>query len=229
MQKELHRLPASERIWMIADKESFKELHSGIHFYDPLNFKGYEERVKLAEEKTGLKEAVVTGRCSINGYPCVLIVMDSHFMMGSMGSVAGEMICAAFEYAAERKLPVITFAASGGARMQEGVASLAQMAKTAGAVKEHSDKGLLYVSVITDPTLGGVSASFASLADIIIAEPQAVYGFTGRRIIQDTIMKELPEDFQSSESAMKHGAIDMIVERDELKPVLGELLKLHIR
>jgi acetyl-CoA carboxylase carboxyl transferase subunit beta len=155
--------------------------------------------------------------------------MDSHFMMGSMGAVAGEKICTAFESAAARKLPVIAFAASGGARMQEGVAALAQMAKTAGAVKEHSNKGLLYISVITDPTLGGVSASFASLADVIIAEPRAVYGFTGRRIIQDTLNKNLPDDFQSSESAIKHGAIDIIVERGQLKPTLGKILKLHKR
>jgi acetyl-CoA carboxylase carboxyl transferase subunit beta len=214
---------------MIADVDSFKEMSSGVNFYNPLKFDGYEEKIKLAEQKTGLKEAVVTGYCSINAFPCVLIVMDSHFMMGSMGAAVGEMIYTAFETAAHKKLPVIAFTASGGARMQEGVVSLAQMAKTAGAVKKHSDKGLLYISVITDPTLGGVSASFASLADVIIAEPRATYGFTGRRIIEETINKELPEDFQSSEEALKHGAIDMIVERALLKATLGKILKLHKR
>jgi acetyl-CoA carboxylase carboxyl transferase subunit beta len=214
---------------MIADEGSFKEISSGINFYNPLNFDGYDEKIKLAEQKTGLKEAVVTGCCTINTYLCMLIVMDSHFMMGSMGAAVGEKVYTAFETASYQKLPAIAFTASGGARMQEGVISLVQMAKTAGIVKKHSDKGLLYISVITDPTLGGVSASFASLADVIIAEPRATYGFTGRRIIQETINKELPDDFQSSEEALKHGAIDMIVERAQLKQTLGNILKLHRR
>jgi len=155
--------------------------------------------------------------------------MDSHFMMGSMGSVVGEKICRAFEAAIKRRLSVVAFTASGGARMQEGPLSLLQMVKTAGIVKKHSEKGLLYISVITDPTTGGVSASFASLADIIIAEPHAVFGFTGKRIIEDTIKKELPDDFQTAESALKNGAIDMVVERDRIKDELATIFSLHKR
>ena len=223
------RLSSLERVRMITDQDSFKEFNSDVNFHNPINFEGYEKKIELEKEKTGLNEAVVTGYCTISGLECVLIVMDSYFMMGSMGSVVGEKVCRAFEAAIKRSLTVVAFTASGGARMQEGPISLIQMIKTAGVVKKHSNKGLLYISVITDPTTGGVSASFASLADILIAEPHAVYGFTGKRIIQDTIKKELPDGFQSAESALKFGAIDMVVERDQLKTVLSSILKLHSR
>jgi len=227
MNNGLARLTASERIAITADQHSFKELDGAFEFRDPINFKGYKEKVEAERNKTGLNEAVVTGYCAINNFSCVLIVMDSHFMMGSMGTVVGEKVCRAFEAAIKKRLAVIAFVASGGARMQEGPISLIQMVKTSAAVKKHSDKGLLYVSVITDPTTGGVSASFASLADIIIAEPRAVYGFTGKRIIQETIRKELPDDFQSAESALQNGAVDMVVERDRLQSVLTSILTLH--
>ena len=225
----MNRLTSVERINMITDPDSFKEFNKDINFYDPIEFRGYKEKVEREQNKTGLNEAVVTGVCTISGNACALIIMDSHFMMGSMGSVVGEKVCRAFETAVKKKLALIAFTASGGARMQEGPLSLMQMIKTASAVKKHSIKGLLYISVITDPTTGGVSASFASLADIIIAEPHATYGFTGKRIIRESIQKELPEDFQTAESALKNGAIDMIVKRDQLKLVLAGLLKLHRR
>ena len=227
MQNALQRLSSMERISMIADRYSFKEFNQDLKFYNPINFKGYEEKIEFERKKTGIREAVITGYGTINGYGCVLIVMDSNFMMGSMGSVVGEKVCRAFEAAIKKRLSVVAFTASGGARMQEGPVSLVQMVKTAAAVKKHSDKGLLYISVITDPTTGGVSASFASLADIIIAEPHAVFGFTGKRIIEDSIKKELPDDFQSAESALRNGAVDRVVGRDELKAELAAIFSLH--
>ena len=214
---------------MTADEGSFIEFNKYFDFCNPINFRGYAEKIETERKKTGLNEAVVTGYCTISGFECVLVVMDSNFMMGSMGSVVGEKVCRAFEAAIKKRYPVVAFTASGGARMQEGPISLMQMTKTAGVVKKHSDKGLLYISVITDPTTGGVSASFASLGDVIIAEPQAIYGFTGKRIIQETIKTELPEDFQTSESALKFGAVDMVVERGQIKPVLAAVLKMHRR
>ena len=229
MQNTLPRLTSAERISITADTDSFKEFNENFKLYNPLNFNGYEDKIVSETEKAGIREAVVTGYCKIESYPCVLIVMDSHFMMGSMGSVVGEKICRAFEAAIKRRLAVVAFTASGGARMQEGPLSLIQMVKTAGAVSKHSEKGLLYISVITDPTTGGVSASFASLADIIIAEPHAVFGFTGKRIIEDTIKKELPDDFQTAESALKNGAIDMVVEREKIKAKLAAIFSLHNR
>ena len=178
------------------------------------------------QEKTGLRDAVVTGECTIKTKPCVIGVMDSHFMMASMGSVVGEKIARAFERATEKRLPVILFTASGGARMQEGILSLMQMAKTSAAVKKHSDAGLLYITVLTDPTTGGVTASFASLGDIIIAEPKVLIGFAGRRVIEGTIRQRLPDDFQSAEFLLQHGFVDMIVERKNMRRTLSKLLRL---
>ena len=221
------RLSAQERISITVDKDSFCELDGSMLSGNPIDFPDYEEKQKEAREKTNLSEAVVTGTATIKGSPCVVGIMDSRFMMGSMGSVVGEKISRAFEYAAENDLPVIMFTASGGARMQEGIVSLMQMAKTSGAVKLHSDKGGLYITVMTDPTTGGVTASFASLGDIIIAEPKVLIGFAGRRVIENTIKQRLPEDFQLAEFMFEKGFVDMIVERRKMRSVLSHLLKLH--
>ena len=221
------RLSAQERIAITVDKESFCELDGGMTSGNPIDFPDYEEKHKSAREKTGISEAVVTGTATIKGSPCVVGIMDSRYMMGSMGSVVGEKISRAFEYAAEHKLPVVMFTASGGARMQEGIVSLMQMAKTSGAVKLHSDQGGLYITVMTDPTTGGVTASFASLGDIIIAEPKVLIGFAGRRVIENTIRQRLPEDFQLAEFMFEKGFVDMIVERRKMRSVLSHLLKLH--
>ena len=221
------RLSAQERIQITVDKECFCELDSGMTSGNPIDFPDYEEKQKESAEKTGISEAVVTGTATIKGSPCVVGIMDSRYMMGSMGSVVGEKISRAFEYAAENNLPVVMFTASGGARMQEGIVSLMQMAKTSGAVKLHSDKGGLYITVMTDPTTGGVTASFASLGDIIIAEPKVLIGFAGRRVIENTIRQRLPEDFQLAEFMFEKGFVDMIVERRKMRSVLSHLLKLH--
>ena len=193
------RLTAAERISVTADKGSFEEFDSNLCSADPLEFPGYAQKVTELQQQTGMKDAVITGKCTIKGSPAVLIVMDSRFMMASMGSVVGEKITRAFEYAAEEKLPVVAFTASGGARMQEGIISLMQMAKTSAAVQKHSEAGQLYITVMTDPTTGGVTASFASLGDIIIAEPKVLIGFAGRRVIEGTIKQHLPDDFQLAE------------------------------
>ena len=179
------------------------------------------------QESTGLKDAVVTGECTIRGYRAVIGIMDSNFMMASMGSVVGEKITRAFEYATEHKLPVILFTASGGARMQEGIISLMQMAKTSGAVKRHSDAGGLYITVLADPTTGGVTASFASLGDIILAEPKVLVGFAGRRVIQDTIKQKLPDDFQTAEFLLESGFVDAIADRRSMRKTLSNILRLH--
>ena len=179
------------------------------------------------QEATGLNDAVVTGECTIRGYRAVIGIMDSNFMMASMGSVVGEKITRAFEYATEHKLPVIMFTASGGARMQEGIISLMQMAKTSGAVKRHSDAGGLYITVLTDPTTGGVTASFASLGDIILAEPKVLVGFAGRRVIQDTIKQKLPDDFQTAEFLLESGFVDAIADRRSMRKTLSNILRLH--
>lgn len=221
------RLSARERIAITVDKESFCELDSGMKSGNPIDFPEYEEKQEQLRENTGLNDAVVTGTALIKGSPVVIGVMDSRYMMGSMGSVVGEKISRAFEYAAENGLPVVMFTASGGARMQEGIVSLMQMAKTSGAVKLHSDKGGLYITVLTDPTTGGVTASFASLGDIIIAEPKVLVGFAGRRVIESTIKQRLPEDFQLAEFMFEKGFVDMIVERKKMRSVLSHLLKLH--
>ncbi|MDE6764230.1 MAG: acetyl-CoA carboxylase, carboxyltransferase subunit beta [Oscillospiraceae bacterium] len=221
------RLTAPDRIRLIADKESFREFDAEMKSMNPIDFPDYESKQRKLRESTGLKDAVVTGECTIRGEKCVIGVMDSRYMMASMGSVVGEKITRAFEYATEHRLPVIMFTASGGARMQEGIVSLMQMAKTSGAVARHSDAGLLYITVLTDPTTGGVTASFASLGDIIIAEPKVLVGFAGRRVIEGTIKQRLPDDFQSAEFMLEHGFADMIVERKSMRRTIAHILKLH--
>jgi acetyl-CoA carboxylase carboxyl transferase subunit beta len=221
------RLTAAERIAITADIDSFEEFYADLCSADPLEFPGYAEKVTELQAKTGLNDAVVTGKCTIKGSPAMLLVMDSRFMMASMGSVAGEKITRTFEYAAEHKLPVVAFTASGGARMQEGIISLMQMAKTSAAVQKHSEAGQLYITVMTDPTTGGVTASFASLGDIIIAEPKVLIGFAGRRVIEGTIKQHLPDDFQLAEFQLEHGYVDMIVHRKKMRSTLSHLLKLH--
>lgn len=221
------RLTANERIKLIVDKESFKEFDTDMLSANPIDFPDYEAKQQKLRDATGLKDAIVTGECTIRGEKCVIGVMDSRYMMASMGSVVGEKITRAFEYATDNKLPVIMFTASGGARMQEGIVSLMQMAKTSGAVARHSDAGLLYITVMTDPTTGGVTASFASLGDIIIAEPKVLIGFAGRRVIEGTIKQRLPDDFQSAEFMLEHGFADMIVERKTLRRTIAHILKLH--
>lgn len=221
------RVHAYERIRMTVDEDSFEEWEKDMEFVNPLEFKGYEEKVKSLKEKTGLSEAVVTGKASIEGNPAVIEVCDGRFLMASMGQVVGEKITRAVERATKEQLPVIIFACSGGARMQEGIVSLMQMAKTAAALKQHSDAGLLYVSVLTDPTTGGVTASFAMLGDVILAEPKALIGFAGPRVIEQTIGEKLPKGFQRSEFLLEHGFIDRIVERKEMRTVLANILQMH--
>ena len=221
------RLSSLERLAITVDKGSFKELNGSMKSANPLDFPDYSEKQAELRSSTGINEAVITGTATIKGSPVVIGIMDSRFMMGSMGSVVGEKITRAFEYATENKLPVVMFTASGGARMQEGIVSLMQMAKTSGAVKLHSEAGGLYISVMTDPTTGGVTASFASIGDIIIAEPKVLIGFAGRRVIEGTIKQKLPDDFQLAEFMFEKGFVDMIVERRKIRSVLSHLLKLH--
>lgn len=221
------RLSAPERILITADKDSFTEFDSDMLSCDPINFPGYPQKQQELRDSTGLKDAIITGAATIRGIKTVIGVMDSRYMMASMGSVVGEKITRAFEYATENNLPVVMFTASGGARMQEGIVSLMQMAKTSGAVKLHSDAGGLYITVLTDPTTGGVTASFASLGDIIIAEPKILVGFAGRRVIESTMKQRLPEDFQLAEFMQDKGFVDMIVERRKLRSTLANLLKMH--
>ncbi|CCO09280.1 acetyl-CoA carboxylase, carboxyltransferase subunit beta [Desulforamulus hydrothermalis] len=223
------RLSATERIAITLDNGSFQEYDNELTTVNPLQFPNYPEKLAAAQAATGLNEAVVTGQGTINGLPVVVGIMDSHFIMGSMGSVVGEKIARAVERAIEKKLPVIIFSTSGGARMQEGILSLMQMAKTAAALAKLDEAGLLFVSVLTDPTTGGVTASFASLGDIIIAEPGALIGFTGPRVIEQTIRQKLPEGFQRAEFMRQHGMVDMIVNRPELKETLAKILSLHSR
>lgn len=221
------RVRAKNRIKMVADAGSFENWFEEEKTGNPLNFPEYEEKVAATQEKTGLSEGVTIGECTIYGQKTVLGVIDARFMMGSMGHVVGEKITRAMEDATEKKLPVILFCCSGGARMQEGIVSLMQMAKTSAAVKRHSDAGLLYVPVLTDPTTGGVTASFAMLGDIILAEPKALIGFAGPRVIEQTIGQKLPEGFQRAEFQLEHGFVDAIVKRDELKMTLYRILKMH--
>ncbi len=221
------RISAEERLSITVDKDSFREFDADMISKNPIDFPGYDLKQEDLRKKTGLRDAVVTGECTIRGEKCVIGIMDSRYMMASMGSVVGEKITRAIEYATEHKLPVILFTASGGARMQEGIVSLMQMAKTSGAAARHSEAGLLYISVMTDPTTGGVTASFASLGDIIIAEPKVVIGFAGRRVIEGTIKQRLPDDFQTAEFMLEHGFIDMIVERKSMRRTLAHILKLH--
>lgn len=218
---------AYRRIEMLADEGSFEEWDKEMDFVNPLDFKGYEEKVARLKEHTNLNEAVVTGKIMINGNPAVIGVCDGRFMMASMGHIVGEKITRAVERATAEKLPVIIFTCSGGARMQEGIVSLMQMAKTSAALKRHSDAGQLYISVLTDPTTGGVTASFAMLGDIILAEPKALIGFAGPRVIEQTIGQKLPKGFQRSEFLLEHGFVDRIVEREEMKDVLAQILEIH--
>lgn len=221
------RVHARRRVEMIADEGTFEEWDHGLNAGNPLSFPGYEEKVKALQEKTNLDEAVMTGKAQINGNDVVLGICDGRFMMASMGWAVGEKIARAVERATEEKLPVIIFACSGGARMQEGIVSLMQMAKTSAVLKKHSDAGLLYISVLTNPTTGGVTASFAMLGDVILAEPNALIGFAGPRVIEQTIGQKLPEGFQKSEFLLEHGFIDRIVEREEMKEVLASILSMH--
>ena len=221
------RVHAYRRIEMIADEGSFEEWDRSLTTRNPLDFTGYEEKVRMLQEKTNLEEAVVTGKVVIDGNPAVIGVCDGRFLMASMGEAVGEKIARAVERATKEKLPVIIFACSGGARMQEGIVSLMQMAKTSAALKRHSDAGQLYISVLTDPTTGGVTASFAMLGDIILAEPNALIGFAGPRVIEQTIGEKLPKGFQRSEFLLEHGFIDKIVEREHMKQELSQILRLH--
>lgn len=221
------RLGSYERISQICDKGSFKEFNKHMRSKNPMDFPNYEEKLRINEEKSGTNEAVVTGECEIGGNKAIIAVMDSNFLMGSMGTVVGEKITLAVEEATKRKLPIVIFTASGGARMQEGILSLMQMAKISSALARHSEEGLLYITVLTDPTTGGVTASFAMLGDIILAEPKALVGFAGRRVIEGTIKEKLPEDFQSAEFLLEHGFIDNIIKRQNLKMALSTLLNFH--
>lgn len=222
-----YHMPALERIRMIADEGSFEEWDRELKPVNPMRYKGYLDKLRQQQEKTGLKEAVVTGKAKIDGTEAVFGVCDSRFLMASMGENVGEKIARAVERATKMRLPVILFAASGGARMQEGIVSLMQMAKTSAVLKRHSEAGLLYISVLTDPTTGGVTASFAMLGDIILAEPGALIGFAGPRVIEQTIGQKLPKGFQRSEFLLEHGFLDGIVERKRLRESLSQILKLH--
>ena len=212
---------------MIIDEKSFEEWDTDLVTEDPLAFPEYTEKIKKMQDKTGLHEAVLTGKATIQGIPFIIGVMDPNFIMGSMGTIVGEKITRLFERATKEKLPVVLFTASGGARMQEGIFSLMQMAKISAAVKRHSNEGLFYLTVLTDPTTGGVTASFAMEGDIILAEPQSLIGFAGRRVIEQTIKQELPEDFQKAEFLLTHGFVDQIVPRKELKETIHHLLEMH--
>ena len=221
------RLNARERIKMTADKDTFVEMDADFESVNIIDFPDYDEKLKKNKEKSGEKESVICGTCKINGIDIVIVSMNSEFMMGSMGTVTGDKITRAFEYATEHKLPIIVFTVSGGARMQEGILSLMQMAKTSGAVKMHSDAGLLYITVLTDPTSGGVTASFAMEGDIILAEPKALIAFAGPRVIEQTIRQKLPKDFQTAEFVQQKGFVDKVVDRRHLKETLTHLLRIH--
>ncbi|MBI9009702.1 MAG: acetyl-CoA carboxylase carboxyltransferase subunit beta [Tenericutes bacterium] len=223
------RMRAIDRIKYIVDNDTFIEKGIGFITLNPLFQDGYEEKIAKYKLATNLNEAYIYGYGEIHGQPCVIGVMDSYFLMGSMGSVVGEKVAKTFEYGVYKKLPVIIFTASGGARMQEGIFSLMQMAKTSAAVAKHSKMGLLYISVLTHPTTGGVTASFASLGDIILAEPNALIGFAGPRVIEQTINEKLPEGFQKSEFLLEKGFIDQVVHRKDLKDMLTKILSIHRR
>lgn len=223
------KMTAWERVECLFDKDTFEPMDSHLQTENPLRFPSYTEKVKSDAAKTGLNEAVLTGVGKIGGCEVAVAIMDSHFRMGSMGSVVGEKITRAVEKATEKNIPVLIFSASGGARMQEGVLSLMQMAKTSVALKRHSDKGLLFISIMTYPTTGGVSASFASVGDINLAEPKALIGFAGRRVIEQTVREKLPEDFQTAEFLLEHGQVDAVIHRCDMAETLAKLLKLHER
>ncbi len=221
------RISARERIKILADKNIFVEFDKEMTAKNPLDYPEYEQKLKDTTEKTELNDAVITGKCQIYGKDIILCVMDSKFIMGSMGCVVGEKITRAFEYATLNQLPIIIFTASGGARMQEGIFSLMQMAKVSSAAARHSEEGLLYITVLTDPTTGGVTASFAMLGDIILAEPKTLIGFAGPRVIEQTIKQKLPEGFQTSEFLLENGFVDKIVKREDMKKTLSRILRIH--
>ena len=221
------RIGTRTRIRMVADTGTFQEWFTDLETENPLEYPGYEEKIADLQEKTKLHEAVTVGKCMVNGLETVLGVCDARFLMGSMGYVVGEKITRAFERATEEKLPVVLFTSSGGARMQEGIVSLMQMAKTSAAIRKHSEAGLFYLPILTDPTTGGVTASFAMLGDVILAEPGALIGFAGPRVIAQTIGQKLPEGFQRAEFLVEKGIIDGVVERQELKETVWKLLKIH--
>ena len=225
-----NRINSDERINIIADKNSFKEFDSSLSPTDPLGFKdrrAYADRIKESQAGTGLRDGVVTGICSVNSMPLALAVMDFRFMGGSMGSVVGEKITRIIERATLENFPILIVCASGGARMQEGMLSLMQMAKISGALKKHKEKNLLYMPLLTHPTTGGVTASFAMLGDLILAEPKALIGFAGRRVIEQTLREKLPDNFQTAEYLLEHGFVDVIVQRKDLKTTLTKILKIH--
>lgn len=222
------RLGAKERLSITVDENSFREFGENIKSKNPLDFEGYDKKLESLGEKLNINEAVITGYATIGSNPCIVGIMDGNFIMGSMGSAVGEKITRAFEIATNENLPVIIFTVSGGARMQEGIFSLMQMAKVSAAVSKHSEKGLLYIAVLTDPTTGGVTASFAMQGDIIIGEKGAQIGFAGRRVIEDTIRQKLPQGFQSAEFLLKHGFLDMVCSREEIRPTLIDILNIHL-
>ncbi|MFV0396026.1 MAG: acetyl-CoA carboxylase, carboxyltransferase subunit beta [Coprobacillaceae bacterium] len=221
------KMDARSRLHVVFDSGKYRELYTNLKTTDPLTFPGYNEKLAGLQEKTGLDEAVLVGSGKIGGQKTVVCVMDSRFLMGSMGGVVGEKITKGIEHATKWRRPIIIFTTSGGARMQEGIISLMQMAKTSAALAKHHEAGLLYISYITHPTTGGVTASFATLGDIIIGEPNALIGFAGPRVIESTIKQQLPEGFQRTEFMLDQGFIDLIVERKEMKDKLSLLLKLH--
>lgn len=223
------KMTAQERIDCLMDEGTFVSMDDHLQTSNPLGFPSYTEKVKSDAKKTGLNEAVLTGIGEISGMKVSIAIMDSHFRMGSMGSVVGEKITRAIEEATKLGVPFIIFTASGGARMQEGVLSLMQMAKTSVALRRHGEKGLLFVSVLTHPTTGGVSASFASVGDINLAEPKALIGFAGRRVIEQTVREKLPEDFQTAEFLLNHGQLDAVVHRAKMKDTLTTIVKLHTK
>ena len=224
-----HKISAAERIEMVCDAGSFKEMNRGLKTKNPIKFPEYRSRLELFRQQTGMNDAVMTGIGQIEGEKAAVAVLDGTFFMGSMGTVVGEKIARLAETAQRKRLPLVIFSASGGARMQEGLFSLLQMAKTAGAVENFKDAGGLFISCLTHPTTGGVSASYASLGDILIAEPGALIGFAGPRVISQTIGQELPEGFQRAEFLLEHGMLDMVVERQELRGVIARLLRMHKR
>ena len=223
------KMTAAERVACLFDEETFKSIDDHLKTENPLNFPAYTEKVESDARKTGLNEAVLTGTGKIDGLEIAIAIMDSHFRMGSMGSVVGEKITRAIEKATALGIPMIIFSASGGARMQEGVLSLMQMAKTSVALTRHASEGLLYISVMTYPTTGGVSASFASVGDINIAEPKALIGFAGRRVIEQTVREKLPEDFQTAEFLLDHGQLDAVVHRTDMKETISKIVRLHVK
>lgn len=222
------KMTAHERVEIFLDENTFESMDDHLETVNPLNFPSYTEKIKSDAKRTGINEAVLTGVGQLDGQKVVVAVMDSHFRMGSMGSVVGEKITRAIEKATELQVPFIIFTASGGARMQEGVLSLMQMAKTSVALRRHSDHGLLYISILTHPTTGGVSASFASVGDINIAEPKALIGFAGRRVIEQTVREKLPEDFQTAEFLMDHGQLDAVIHRKDMRDKVATLVHMHM-